>query len=1758
MNAVDYLISLLKTPFFRKKTCFNYFFAYFSCSESSDLNEYISNWLESSQTDDDDDDHDDHDDVNSMNHEDAEHHQLIDHSNKPVDSFDDNIHNNIQLSSTTCIQHTQESIHLKSFVTHNNNNTNSSSIKTKSINNSFTTISSTSLEYLCHLASSIEEFDTWVPTSEQLNQLFNNIEYSKEIHSTLNVTNIEPIEQLNTHHNDDDDDDEGWTCSSIDSSKHRTIDNNVTNTTLTSQHPSIIHSSHIIDLDNENENTLLYNATQCALSFVCSQQSLGVDQSIVDNLLAIKNEQVDHDNDDKCMSQLVGNDLHTAAAADDDDAVSRTRRHHASSNDMFISMEDLEPVREIDDEVDDDDEESCDDLLFDLHSTPLPNAIINESVCNVRNDECTLSDSLTILSPLHQSMEDLLSKDIVKSCQMDSISDIFFDSWSSGSDTTSKSDPNIPQVDGNMDTSHTDSDNDHRRSKPSSCSLNTTVHRVVGKLKHPKKRRRLSLRLPRRQDSPTQTMCTTTSTISPHCSLNDDFNKDNSSNNTDSIYLSLNKSTPIVKRKSSVTQENVLCSRHNNTTSSNSSTVINNSVLINTNLPNPVVLLERLPSSVDTTQTSSCPNESGRLTPPEEFLDLQNTLVTDCGEIETSSKLNDDSSSMIVLSEQQEQPPLFSSFHYDEFSDLTCSPCSCSAVCTDKLSLYSQTQISSPLTDVNRLSVIPPEEQEESPQQSSSTLFTCIPFWRPTCTPPKLNDVNNWLKQSNCNKKHSTIVKTNDPCTDLQSKLNHENDKVIQLTTELFPQQCTSGHLIASTMNDEQNSNNNNNNNNNNRANVDDNQTLLLLPQHASTNNDLSFDTTRQSMNSSVSVLYQAANERCFSSVQIDHTTIASLELHCSSRLTKSHTLSNLNESNIKLKSIKTNSLLKCGLMPDPLYDSIQIACLTVQRPIQSSIDDHDNGDDADHTLHHHHHQIDLFVLIHSELSNTKQCMNKFLHGLSNYRYKIHKSRQIMPRIIWCSTEWNLISWIVYFIQTFDPEILIGYDIERFSWGYLVERANQLGRRTITRELSRLASDIINCPHCHQCIDACIRIVQTPPPPITTSSTTSTTNNCNISSNMINAKNNLWHFNTQEFMNNLDQLLLLVCHCPCNPLYNSTMTTTVTNKQSNNPTINYRRVWPCDSSAGRTGGPFACPGRVVLCFWRILMHEISLYEYSVETVVYHLLKEFMPRYTFAQLNEWYANVNGTNNRWRTIDYWIHRSMVNLKLLNTLDLIGRTSEFARIFGIEFYHVLSRGSQYRVESLLCRIAKQSNFLLPSPSVTQRAHQRAPEGIPLNLEPESTIFIDGPVAVLDFQSLYPSVIIAYNYCYSTLLGRLSCLLESGEDAVFNLGCLSHSLPSGLINIYYPCLLEAKKRYVGYAYETVEQTEPIFDAKGIETVRRDSCPFVGQILEDCFKLLFNHFTMPNTVNMNNTEINLHKDEDNQSYYKNLNTQLKLAENHLKLKIQQFAYRLIHGKIPLNQCIITRPFWGMSSYKPGTYAPALQVAKRLLSMDPRGEPLRGERVVYYIAAGRSDQTLLSCVRSINEIYPSLWMTTTTDKSTNSSSTSSSSRRLLGPRLNYAYYLDKQFIPPIERMTQVIGWPVRSWLSELPRYFTSKYHRYILTSRPTTGQLHSTRSRQHPFTANRNSPAFSPSSFILSPQSLSSSSQMNCRSRSRTRSSSSLMRAFIGQPPRICPNCLTIVPNISSTNELGHCRTCLHGNARLMNIEMVKFGCQVD
>lgn len=130
------------------------------------------------------------------------------------------------------------------------------------------------------------------------------------------------------------------------------------------------------------------------------------------------------------------------------------------------------------------------------------------------------------------------------------------------------------------------------------------------------------------------------------------------------------------------------------------------------------------------------------------------------------------------------------------------------------------------------------------------------------------------------------------------------------------------------------------------------------------------------------------------------------------------------------------------------------------------------------------------------------------------------------------------------------------------------------------------------------------------------------------------------------------------------------------------------------------------------------------------------------------------------------------------------------EFARVFGVDWFSVISRGSQFKVESFMFRIAKPESLVLLSPSrddvrsacsprivdhtlkfaSVQVGRQNAAECMPLIMEPKSD-FYNSPLLVLDFQSLYPSIMIAYNYCYSTCLGRVVDFKGQNKLGVTNL---------------------------------------------------------------------------------------------------------------------------------------------------------------------------------------------------------------------------------------------------------------------------------------------------------------------------------------------------------------------------------------------------
>jgi DNA polymerase zeta len=66
---------------------------------------------------------------------------------------------------------------------------------------------------------------------------------------------------------------------------------------------------------------------------------------------------------------------------------------------------------------------------------------------------------------------------------------------------------------------------------------------------------------------------------------------------------------------------------------------------------------------------------------------------------------------------------------------------------------------------------------------------------------------------------------------------------------------------------------------------------------------------------------------------------------------------------------------------------------------------------------------------------------------------------------------------------------------------------------------------------------------------------------------------------------------------------------------------------------------------------------------------------------------------------------MERACLNIDLLQSMDFFTKNSQMAQIYGIQFADVITRGSQFRVESMLFRLCKRQHFFAPSVSEEQR---------------------------------------------------------------------------------------------------------------------------------------------------------------------------------------------------------------------------------------------------------------------------------------------------------------------------------------------------------------------------------------------------------------------------------------------------------------------
>lgn len=204
-------------------------------------------------------------------------------------------------------------------------------------------------------------------------------------------------------------------------------------------------------------------------------------------------------------------------------------------------------------------------------------------------------------------------------------------------------------------------------------------------------------------------------------------------------------------------------------------------------------------------------------------------------------------------------------------------------------------------------------------------------------------------------------------------------------------------------------------------------------------------------------------------------------------------------------------------------------------------------------------------------------------------------------------------------------------------------------------------------------------------------------------------------------------------------------------------------------------------GRVVIDMLRVVLVAYNLSTFTLaecSQVFLDRTKEVLNSVTIAEL--WKGHHGGV---YRLINYSLNEAEVTWDLMQKLQTIPETIEMARVTGLSISDSLYKAQMVRVQSLLLRSAQKEAWLLGGPTINGQLSES-----PFLIHPKDSRtagFYKDPVVILDFASLYPSLYMAHNLCYTTLvhpedvdLFPKESLMRSPTGAYFVIPSVRHGI--------------------------------------------------------------------------------------------------------------------------------------------------------------------------------------------------------------------------------------------------------------------------------------------------------------------------------------------------------------------------------------------
>ncbi|KAJ3255512.1 DNA-directed DNA polymerase delta [Boothiomyces macroporosus] len=219
-------------------------------------------------------------------------------------------------------------------------------------------------------------------------------------------------------------------------------------------------------------------------------------------------------------------------------------------------------------------------------------------------------------------------------------------------------------------------------------------------------------------------------------------------------------------------------------------------------------------------------------------------------------------------------------------------------------------------------------------------------------------------------------------------------------------------------------------------------------------------------------------------------------------------------------------------------------------------------------------------------------------------------------------------------------------------------------------------------------------------------------------------------------------------------------------------------------------------GRIQLDVLMYMQRDHKLRSYSLNSVSAHFLGEQKEDVHYSIITD--LQNGNEETRKRLAVYCLKDAYLPQRLIDKLMIVINYIEMARVTGVNFNYLLTRGQQIKVVSQLFRKAISEDLVIPAMEIEGTDEQY--EGATV-IEPEKG-FYQVPIATLDFTSLYPSIMMAHNLCYSTWIQDKSHAARFGlteNDYIVtpnNDIFLKPSVRKGLLPTILEDLLQARKK--------------------------------------------------------------------------------------------------------------------------------------------------------------------------------------------------------------------------------------------------------------------------------------------------------------------------------------------------------------------------